>query len=1839
MAIDFKKILANDTTTPNNKGGALNLKKVLTPTATKSRIDFAKVLKIKPQTNTDNKPEVKPEQEKKSNQPTVKYLSKNVTGTGGAYYQQPDDVGKLIKPASRGYGSLQTKPGQDRDHAVAFALGGANKDENLRHIPESVNKSWGIKEAELSSKVSSGEMSVAQARQEDLAMKQKYQFEQEGINTDPYSATNLVGGLKEAITKPINATKQVIKELASKKPKSSEGKKSMTFNVGEGLTTKNTMPTGADVFKPGVYQKSFQETAQKPTSKVAPGPLVSTSEAKKRGENIETVPKSQLQGREYVQAPYYTATQGVKNQPETGVLPELSGLKFGQEGNNPLQVAGNIGKEAVQMIIGSPIKFIKSVEMQKKGQEGEVGVPKTAYQRFLFGDEPVKKLEDYSIYKYIKNTIENTGTKAGLPKNLASNASLLATGVIGAIIENPFLGVGGKAEKKVLKETIESSLRKEIEKDLGRALTRHEEVGLLTGELTGNIQNIIESKAREYETKNLTKGIDSFGFSPELENQYSRFKDLRLKNNELDQKIADVDQLKKFKSNLKPEVIDDILYSQDKSSDEVLDMFKERLASERLGNVRPVATKLKNPLKENFIKTELTPGSQKTVDAFSNSISQKEVAKINEKTFEIGTFGDNALERKINKSDRANPSELPDAINNIKKVYKASNEATNWRKDNLVWIAENNNKTYAIYTRLNKNGNEEIINFHLIPAQKKEAYINTLDSFGVPARTRTGMTDLEDLGPIRLADRNINKNSLPYNENKVNSNLPTIKTGEIYHGTSNELKTLKTDEEMYSPMNIYGQGFYTTDNLEIANGYSKKGNGSSNNVYKIKPNKDIKLYNIENSMDENLLAEINKSVNEGDEYVKGTTLRQVYDDIRDLSKAKEISADTAQEYFDTIKYNLEKQGYRGLEHTGGKLTGNEPHNVKIYWKPNEDLSFELKSSVVKPSEGLPVKELSPEVKQQIQATNLATKAKAEEKAALLSATDADKLSAVERSVNIQKKIKSGELTEEEANLLKNKEGIKKVNPYKQREGIAKTQTEEKFKKAQQQPWFKKAQEKLRQSFAPVKNLDQETQKIYKTWVKDKLVSRVLANEEMTKFPAKMTIDDIIKYQRGIKNEKTEAIKKYWDDLYHESRARGLNDLKYRENYFPGVYNNTPQEIHDAAIKKMIDLVDQRKLNTEEIRYIIAESKGMNPAEVDYDMIKKYLEGEMGLDKEVKNQLRRLKFNPDFVKEKIFKDYGEAMEYGLDPAYKTGGQYAAHSRHQLENAIADRNFVASSIEQGKFVPASMAPDDYMPVTLSISPKGYYTSPQNAEMLNKLFRDESKLTMSELTVKGGATISRAMQTLLLSAGIPFTNVNAFTISQALVRLTAGDLSVIPSLIRGNFNKATVKYFELNTGVIKEMAEEGINLRTITGDYKKLNQTLKDVKGWKEKIGYSFHKMTDEKTFSSTMPMFQIETYKQAQKKALLKGMAPKEAQKFAADVTKKSSGLILDMGRSPGTTDKLSALLFAPPYREGIINTLANTLKAGAEVITNVGGLRKPLTPELYKNRRLLGGMIVALNAQNLLNKKLNGNYMWDNPPGHEFDLQIPMKNGDNIFIGFMPGFLTVPRNIASAGIAISKGDLKTFGQKTGSLFSMLVKTTSEIVTNRNYFGNEIYKDTDSGPTKLKKIAEYVGVQNNHPYIKEVYNLILQKKPVYQSVSSMLELPLKFSSDEQIAQSKYYRDKELKAKRTAQNKANFKPKYEAIKALADSGKTEEADQQIKELFDKNPEEYKIFLSYFKAGQAKEKLKNKIKLYPIYEEIKNLVEQNKTEEADQKIVDLYNNQPEDYKLLESLLTDLKQ
>jgi len=221
-----------------------------------------------------------------------------------------------------------------------------------------------------------------------------------------------------------------------------------------------------------------------------------------------------------------------------------------------------------------------------------------------------------------------------------------------------------------------------------------------------------------------------------------------------------------------------------------------------------------------------------------------------------------------------------------------------------------------------------------------------------------------------ISGQNISRPEKKILKNTQVSLLQTRQKGQQFHGTGKPIKEL--DPDIYSKgsdYNIYGQGFYTTDALDIADGYSKAKWAKEPTVYSVKETKPQKLYDAEQPIEEfkkwyledekksfenmkekykdNKYKYYDKYKGTFEEYMKNSdsslneifidekpeSVRDFYDKIREYVTNEGLPTYEFQELISNIQNMLEKRGYEGITHKGGILTDNPEHHVKIYWKP------------------------------------------------------------------------------------------------------------------------------------------------------------------------------------------------------------------------------------------------------------------------------------------------------------------------------------------------------------------------------------------------------------------------------------------------------------------------------------------------------------------------------------------------------------------------------------------------------------------------------------------------------------------------------------------------------------------------------------------------------------------------------------------------------------------------------------------------------------------------------------------------------------------------------------------
>lgn len=514
------------------------------------------------------------------------------------------------------------------------------------------------------------------------------------------------------------------------------------------------------------------------------------------------------------------------------------------------------------------------------------------------------------------------------------------------------------------------------------------------------------------------------------------------------------------------------------------------------------------------------------------------------------------------------------------------------------------------------------------------------------------------------------------------------------------------------------------------------------------------------------------------------------------------------------------------------------------------------------------------------------------------------------------------------------------------------------------------------------------------------------------------------------------------------------------------------------------------------------------------------------------------------KRRLVPTYEEGISLGLTPKYNNPRQILAHYIQKLEETKANINFLKGLKENGLIVDASVA--SKTPGLVPINAPGmaksrsridgetaivgnYFADPEIAQTINQAFGGVPQGTLGKALDKSAGASSR-FQDLTLSGGIPKTPLNAFTLAQMTKEVLAGRLqSPLGSFFRSMSGEATENFYQKNIDTIQKMQSRNIPIST-TLDIDSLGETgffQKAFTGTKpgtwEKVKSVWQKSMNEPTFKRFMGQLQVNLFNDIEKKALSSGKTAEEAVDIASGAVKNFYGLTKTDAaakRDPMLSDLASTALFAPRYREAMINFWVNNLKA----------LGHPLKLENRTNMAFNVGALALFAGYDYLNQQLNGNHLWENPKGKEDKLLIP---GEETTVGlpYLSSIATIPRAIYREGKMLTEGDISGAAKDAFQTFSSsMVKPAADVLANSDYFGNEIYDKNDVPSEKIKSAGKYLLKQyTGHPYVKTGIDAIGGDKSTGQLISQATEMPLRFYKTESIKNAPFWEEYENQKKR--------------------------------------------------------------------------------------------------------------
>ena len=506
--------------------------------------------------------------------------------------------------------------------------------------------------------------------------------------------------------------------------------------------------------------------------------------------------------------------------------------------------------------------------------------------------------------------------------------------------------------------------------------------------------------------------------------------------------------------------------------------------------------------------------------------------------------------------------------------------------------------------------------------------------------------------------------------------------------------------------------------------------------------------------------------------------------------------------------------------------------------------------------------------------------------------------------------------------------------------------------------------------------------------------------------------------------------------------------------------------------------------------------------------------EQPYDQIQKQMAKGISSRPGLTKAREIPNYTEGIEMGLTPRFTSPAQLVAHYDYQIKKAIANKKLAEELVATKRLLPESAARKmgvfDWQTIDSPFFPRASrvvdkdgtrvvenYVAPRDVALpLKNIFEDKT----GNFFLRGGSWVSKKMQDVTLSGGVPYTAVNAFSLANTLKEVTAGRIvSPIHAGLLSFSKSASNKYLAKNSDTIQKMARDGIDIRAVDYDAatKKLGQVFKESKI--EGIDQVWNSAITDPTFKRFLPILQVNYYNDIYNKAVKSGLKGRAAEEEAAKATKMFYGTISEFSRSKNTNDALSAVLFAPAWRESMLNFWTNNVRSLSP--------KNLVSSSARTNQKYLVGTMITLGIYDALNRKLNdGRSMFDNKEGKELYLEIPRENGRSWFISFQPSVLTVPRRALEITSNLLAGDPAAATSRAATLLSQPLNLAGQIGTNQTFYGQPIYGEDDNTGQKIKKMAGYALEQSSHPYIGEPMAVKQGRKTPTEAGLAMLELPV-------------------------------------------------------------------------------------------------------------------------------------
>lgn len=545
-------------------------------------------------------------------------------------------------------------------------------------------------------------------------------------------------------------------------------------------------------------------------------------------------------------------------------------------------------------------------------------------------------------------------------------------------------------------------------------------------------------------------------------------------------------------------------------------------------------------------------------------------------------------------------------------------------------------------------------------------------------------------------------------------------------------------------------------------------------------------------------------------------------------------------------------------------------------------------------------------------------------------------------------------------------------------------------------------------------------------------------------------------QAGLKKNEFKQLRSYFDNKYQELKNAGI-PIRYQEDYLPQLWKNKDEEVQQ---------VFGRNLTTK----------------------------------------------PSFTLEKLIEDYKAGIDAGLTPRFERISDLVKWYESRANKALADVGYFKGLSKDGLIAPSGKAPQDWVTLNPDRFPKykvnlgsgqsytGTYKAP--AELAQKI---NNYLKEPEGNLQKVADYASAAKNRMLSFGIPGTAINAHGFNILARSFMQDPIKGTYQGVRYMLNPSSAgKYLDQNLSKAPFAIKSGLTFSS--SEYKSVDEQL--TKNFRTQLGEKWNEMFEQGLFDKMIPALKLQKFYdlyEGYKKSLPEDEAARQAARFTNNLFGGFNWQ--ELGKSPDWQNILRVTFLAPDWLRTNVNLAGNAAKSVTTGITD---------PRLGAYRKFAATFLGTYATMNAINKIQSGHWMFENDPGHKFEIDTDSYTPDGqkrylrVF-GTAADFARVPLDVAAS---LAQGDPSQAGTVIRNRLSVLAQPALSALTNTDYLGNPLFgRDKYGGTmTPAQNIAgatSLAGPLLGFPsFLQSTGDVITGKKGLEQGTVAALELPLRY-----------------------------------------------------------------------------------------------------------------------------------